>query len=326
MGRLALREAQEAESERSMRRHIPGMGRAMRAGGSGAAVIFAAEILVCALATGYLAVHGWPKLGEGRVYPYWRYLVLNAATYPVAQLVVPLVFTKLVSRRPITRQSLALLRDGGVNMLLTLPAVALGFKAFLEGWVGHVTYRVDRPLWVLFGEGLLFLLLADFWFYVSHRASHTRLLYRFHVSHHTHKTPTEASAFFALSLVEVSVSGLGMVFFPLFFLHIHVVAWLVGTGVILLFGLFIHDSTLVSSALLPILNGPTEHQLHHRRGRKNANYSVMFTHLDKLFGTYAAPGENGVQRGTREERLAQNPGPERNVFGVTPDPAVQGSR
>jgi sterol desaturase/sphingolipid hydroxylase (fatty acid hydroxylase superfamily) len=48
------------------------------------------------------------------------------------------------------------------------------------------------------------------------------------------------------------------------------------------------------------MNGPSQHQMHHGRGRKNVNYSLVFTFFDRLFGTYAAPEPAPLEAGERE--------------------------
>lgn len=247
---------------------------------------------VWAWAAGYLASHGWPTFGAGLVNPYASHLALHAFTFPVVTMGTPLLFSLLTGQGP-TRRTLLGLFDAFPNVLLALPAAALGFKALLEGWIGDVGFAWDRPVSVIVGEGVLYLILADLSFYVSHRALHLRPLYRFHVTHHTHKAPTEAIAFFALSATEAYASGLFTLFFPLLWIRIHVLAWIVGALAILLCGCFIHDRGSLARSPPLLLNGPAEHQIHHRRGRKNVNFGLIFTTWDRLLGTYAAPDRRG---------------------------------
>lgn len=246
------------------------------------------QVVVWAWAGWYLAVHGGPTFGAGLVNPYASHLALHAFTFPVVTLGTPLLFS-LLSGHGVGRRTLLGLFDAVPNVLLALPAAALGFKALLEGWVGDVGFAWDRPAWALVGELALYLVLADLSFYLSHRALHLRPLYRFHVTHHTHKAPTEAIAFFALSATEAYASGLFTLFFPLLWMRIHVAVWIVGAAAILLCGCFIHDRGSLGRSPRVLLNGPAEHQIHHRRGRKNVNFGLIFTTWDRLLGTYAAP-------------------------------------
>jgi sterol desaturase/sphingolipid hydroxylase (fatty acid hydroxylase superfamily) len=248
------------------------------------------QVIVWIWAALHLRAHGWPTFGEGIVNPYSSHLALHAITFPLVTMVTPLVFSML-GGGGVTRRSLLGLFDAFPNVLLALPAAALGFKAFLEGWLGDVVFTWDRPLSLFLVEGALYLILADLAFYASHRALHLRPLYRFHVTHHTHKAPTEAIVFFALSGTEAHVSGLFTLFFPLLFIRVHVVVWIVGAALILLCGCFIHDRGSVARSPRRILIGPAEHQLHHRRGRNNVNFGLMFRTCDRVFGTYADPGE-----------------------------------
>lgn len=249
----------------------------------------AAQLGLWIWAAGYLSQHGWPTFGEGVVNPYASHLALHSITFPLVTMTTPVIFS-LLTGMGVTRRTLVGMIDAYPNVLLALPAAALGFKAFLEGWIGGVSYAGDRPLVVLLGEVLLYLILADLAFYASHRALHLRPLFRFHVTHHAHKAPTEAIAFFALSGAETYASGLLTLFFPLFWIDIHVVSWMIGAALILLCGCFIHDRGSLARSPRALLNGPAQHQMHHRRGRKNVNFGLVFTTWDRVFGTYAAPG------------------------------------
>lgn len=234
--------------------------------------------------------HGFPIFGEGSTNPYLAYLALNTLSLPLATLPLPLLFTVVASRQQhITARAGRMLREVWLNSLLLVPGAALLFKGVVEGRIGHVIQRLDQPLWFLLLEGLVFLVLADLWFYVSHRALHSRLLYRFHKAHHAHRTPTEAAAFLALSPVEAYVSGLGTIAFPLFLVPVHAPVVIGCAVIILLCGFYIHEGALLRTPGLPLINGPAQHQLHHGRGRVNANYALLFTILDRMFGTYAAP-------------------------------------
>lgn len=247
--------------------------------------------VLVAVQAGYLLlalVYGLPAFDEGVTYPYASYVALNALTFPTASLVMPLFFTVVVARQGFTARTGKMLKGSWLNTLVMIPAVALVFKGLAEGWLGHFMRRLDRPLWYLVLEGAAFLLLADLWFYVTHRAFHSRLLYRFHKAHHAHRTPTEAATFLSLSATESYVSGVFMISFPTLVIPVHAHVAIVCSAIVLLSGFYIHAGSLAGAPGLPLFNGPTEHQLHHGRGRKNANYSLVFTVFDRLFGTYAA--------------------------------------
>jgi sterol desaturase/sphingolipid hydroxylase (fatty acid hydroxylase superfamily) len=132
-------------------------------------------------------------------------------------------------------------------------------------------------------------LLADLWFYLSHRALHTRLLYRFHKAHHAHLAPTEASTFLALSPVEAYFSGALTVGIPMTLIPVHAPVAVACAAIILFFGFYIHAGALSGTPWLPLVNGPAHHQVHHGRGLKNANYSLLFTVFDRVFRTYVPP-------------------------------------
>jgi sterol desaturase/sphingolipid hydroxylase (fatty acid hydroxylase superfamily) len=256
--------------------------------GASLGILVAAQAAYLVLAAVYLWTHGVPAFGEGRSNPYLAYLALNSVTFPLAVLLLPVVFTIAVRQR-ITERTGRLLREVWANTLVTMPVVALLFEGFAEGRLGHLVYRIDRPIWFLLGEGFVFLLLADLWFYATHRALHSRLLYRYHKAHHAHVAPTEAATFLALSAAELCISGLLMLSFPLLLIPVHVHVAVACSGIILLFGFFIHEDALMRAPVPPLVNGPLQHQVHHGRARANVNYSLMFTFFDRLFGTYEAP-------------------------------------
>jgi sterol desaturase/sphingolipid hydroxylase (fatty acid hydroxylase superfamily) len=252
-------------------------------------VLAAVQIAYVGFAVVHVARDGVPSLGDGAVHPYAAYLALNVFSLPLATLLLPLLFTALVSPRRITARTGDLLLQVWRSSLALVPLAALLFKAFAEGWMGHLVLRRDRPLWFLALEGAGFLLLSDLWFYLSHRALHTRLLYRFHKEHHAHPAPTEASAFLALSPGEAYFSGALTVSLPIMLVPIHAQVAGACAAIILFFGFYIHAGALAGATWLPLVNGPAHHQMHHRHGLKNANYSLLFTVFDRLFGTYVAP-------------------------------------
>ncbi len=257
--------------------------------GASVVVLGVAQAAYSIFAVVYVATKGWPVFGEGRTNPYLSYVALNVFTMPLATLALPLVFTLAMSRQPITARTAKLLKAVWLNSLVMIPAAALVYKGLTEGWIGHFSARVDRPVWFLVLEGAAFLMLADFSFYVTHRALHSRLLYRFHKAHHQHRTPTEAATFMALSPAEAHLSGILMITFPMFLIPVHAHVLIVCLGIIVFSGFYVHDGALVRALRVPFINGPAEHQMHHARGRENANYALIFTFLDRLFGTAAAP-------------------------------------
>jgi sterol desaturase/sphingolipid hydroxylase (fatty acid hydroxylase superfamily) len=252
-------------------------------------VLAVVQVAFLAFAIAHISRNGLPALGDGAVHPYGAYLALNVFSLPLATLLMPLLFTALVSPRRVTARTGELLLEVWRSSLALVPVAALLFKAFAEGWMGHLVFHRDRSLWFLILEGAGFLLLSDLWFYLSHRALHTRLLYRFHKEHHANVAPTEASAFLALSPVEAYFSGALTVSVPMMLIPVHAPVAVACAAIVLFFGFYIHAGALAGAPWLPLVNGPAHHQMHHRRGLKNANYSLLFTVFDRVFGTYVAP-------------------------------------
>jgi sterol desaturase/sphingolipid hydroxylase (fatty acid hydroxylase superfamily) len=237
----------------------------------------------------HFSTNGFPVFVEGRTHSYLAYLALNVLTFPPVTLFMPLFFTLVVSRQRFTERTGRLMREVWWNSLIMIPGAALVYKGLVEGFIGHFIRKLDRPVWFLVLEGAAFLVLADLWFYVTHRALHSRLLYRFHKAHHAHRAPTEAATFLALSPAEAYLSGVLMMTFPMLVMPVHAHVAIACSGIVLLCGFYIHAGAGVPA--LPLVNGPAQHQMHHARGRTNANYSLIFTFLDRVFGTYAAPVE-----------------------------------
>jgi sterol desaturase/sphingolipid hydroxylase (fatty acid hydroxylase superfamily) len=259
--------------------------------GPSVGILGAAQAAYLAFAAVYIARNGFPAPGAGKTLPYLAYLALNALTFPLATLPLPIVFTLAVSRGRVTARTLGMLREVWLNTLAVVPAVAFVFQGLVEGRIGRLVLRGGAPLWLLLLEGAAFLLLADLWFYVSHRALHSRLLYRFHAAHHAHRAPTEAAAFLALAPSEALFSGVLTIALPMLVIPVHAPVAIACAVVILFCGFYIHDGALATAPRLPFVNGPAHHQIHHGRGRSNANFSLLFTHLDRLLGTYVAPAE-----------------------------------
>jgi lathosterol oxidase len=129
----------------------------------------------------------------------------------------------------------------------------------------------------------------DAYFYWTHRAMHTRLLYKhFHRFHHRTITPTAWTSY-AFAVPEAAMMA---IFMPLY-------AFLVPTpgpvlfaflGVMILrnamghAGLELHPRGWASHPVLKWISTTTHHDMHHGTSY-NHNYGFYFTWWDKLMGT-----------------------------------------
>lgn len=129
-----------------------------------------------------------------------------------------------------------------------------------------------------------FLVIYDFYMYVTHRALHMPLLRRFHSVHHTAISATPWSCI-NMHPIEALINYLPFFLFACF----SSVSLLVFLGIhaYLIFGIANGHSnyTLVTkSSKFSVLGElSTFHQRHHSDGR--GNYGYLFTHYDWIFGT-----------------------------------------
>jgi sterol desaturase/sphingolipid hydroxylase (fatty acid hydroxylase superfamily) len=218
-----------------------------------------------------------------------RYLI---AASLIAGLVWILRRTRLASRKiqrreatwaDFRREFLASIRTVVVFTVLAVPMV----WAFRHGYLHSYQGEVSAPIFALYLVAIL--LGHDTWFYWTHRAMHTRPLYRaFHRFHHRTITPTAWTAY-SFAVPEAAVS---MLFMPVWFALVPtpepvVFAFL---GLMILrnamshAGLELHPAGWASHPLLKWISTTTHHDMHHGTSY-NHNYGFYFTWWDKLMGT-----------------------------------------
>ena len=179
----------------------------------------------------------------------------------------------------------------GIRMILRNIAVTVGPVALicrslcLRGWVDLRRTTLRRTLL----EVAATLAMVDTIFYAAHRALHTKLLYAWHRTHHSFR-PTQTTCYVAMSLPEFVCENL--VYFLLapvlgrLWGRIHLCSWALANLYVLLHGTAIHNATFDFDLSHVGINSPPQHQLHHRYGQRNANFSLLFTFWDRLFGTF----------------------------------------
>jgi Delta7-sterol 5-desaturase len=144
----------------------------------------------------------------------------------------------------------------------------------------------------------------DAYFYWTHRAMHTKALFKtFHLFHHRSVTPTPFTAY-AFALPEALVNAM---FFPVWLAFVPTPG--ISTFAFLFFqiirnvtahaGLELHPRWWLSSPITCWINTTTHHDLHHG-GAFNYNYGTWFTFWDKLMGT-----EHPAYRETFERVVAR---------------------
>lgn len=187
------------------------------------------------------------------------------------------------TRADFVREFLASTRSVAVYTLLAAPMV----WAFDHGYLSSHQGSVSSPAFAAYLAAMV--LAHDTWFYWTHRAMHTGLLFRhFHRFHHRTITPTAWTAY-SFAVPEAAVSFLFMpTWFALMptprpvvfaFLGIMILRNTMGHA-----GLELHPRGWASHPLLKWISTTTHHDMHHAVSF-NHNYGYYFTWWDKLMGT-----------------------------------------
>ena len=145
---------------------------------------------------------------------------------------------------------------------------------------------------------VLYLLAADFCFYVAHRTLHTPWLYHGHHDGHHEFKVTPTAKFTMNSLVancltpfDMFFEGMLPVMLPSLLISLPF-TWLYSYFLFHGFWFAVIHSTGKHCGLVPSLGGimvtPTAHAIHHNNGIKNCNFAAHLTLWDRLLGTYEA--------------------------------------
>ena len=132
----------------------------------------------------------------------------------------------------------------------------------------------------------LFVLLADTWTYMKHRALHHRSIYAFHKIHHTFHDPT-AFAAFALHPVEALITFCPVLLFSVDGLGIYAPFHLPFLGFWGMLNMYLHCGVYVECVeqLLPklFINTSAFHNIHHEK--TVTHFGEMLFFWDYLLGT-----------------------------------------
>lgn len=206
------------------------------------------------------------------------------------------------TRADLRRELLSSIRTVLVYTIVAVPMV----WAFEHGYLHHYSGTVTP--FTFAGYLMLMVLAHDTWFYWTHRAMHTPLLYRrFHRLHHLTITPTAWTAY----SFAVPEAVMMMLFMPLFFSVLPTPIPVVFTFLAVMIlrntmghaGLELHPRGWASHPLLKWISTTTHHDMHHGTSFKH-NYGFYFTWWDKLMGTehpdYVATFDRVTARGAGE--------------------------
>jgi Delta7-sterol 5-desaturase len=187
------------------------------------------------------------------------------------------------TRADLTREVLGSVRTVAVYTVLAVPMV----WAFRSGYL--IEYRGEITPLAYLGYLAAMLLAHDTWFYWTHRAMHTRLLFKsFHRFHHRTITPTAWTAY-SFAIPEAALMFL---FMPVWFTVVSTPVPVVFTFLAIMIlrnvmghaGLELHSRGWASHPLLKWVTTTTHHDMHHGTSF-NHNFGFYFTWWDKLMGT-----------------------------------------
>lgn len=216
------------------------------------------------------------------------------------------------TRADLSREVFAAIRTVIVYTVMAVPMV----WAFRHGYLHE--YR--EPIGALaFGGYLTAMVLAhDTWFYWSHRAMHTRPLYRaFHRFHHRTITPTAWTAY-SFAIPEAAVMFL---FMPVWFALVPTPVPVVFTFLAIMIlrncmghaGLELHPRGWASHPVLKWISTTTHHDMHHSTSYAH-NFGFYFTWWDKLMGTehpdYVATFDRVTAPATRDQPFTTSAPPQ----------------
>lgn len=207
------------------------------------------------------------------------------------------LFFLLERWRPWRRRWLSGWSDLRVDLPLILLAAPAGFLIVQPAvaLAGRVARALDSGLWPqhwpLIAQGLLALLLGDFFRYWFHRAEHAWLpLWRIHATHHS----AERIYFLngpRLHPLEIALSGV-LQQVPLVLLGASEQALALSLALTVAIGRFQHGNlALTLGPLNYVFSAPTPHRWHHARDPRTAacNFGGDVLVWDLLFGTFFLP-------------------------------------
>ena len=165
-----------------------------------------------------------------------------------------------------------------------VPLYLLMYRAY-DGTFGklYTSFYEYNPLYIL-PFSMLYLLLLDTHFYWAHRFQHHNYVYN--VSHHHHHKHRPLNIFQARVLDAFdNIVENTFVITPLFIVPMYVPIFYFINLCNIVWGFYLHSNT---GHKMPywFLNDSNKHNIHHKYGVNNYNYSFYFSFWDKICGTY----------------------------------------
>lgn len=135
------------------------------------------------------------------------------------------------------------------------------------------------------------LLLADFFYYWTHRLEHRSRLFWAHHSVHHSSEGFDFSTAGRIAWAEPFLAWYGLV--PMVLLGFEPLQVIVFSSILLIYQTWIHTQKIGRLGILEgILNTPSAHRVHHGSNPEylDANYGAVLMVWDRLFGTYVEEG------------------------------------
>ena len=136
-----------------------------------------------------------------------------------------------------------------------------------------------------------FLFVGDLIFYWAHRMFHlNNFTWKWHQEHHIANLANNVSAIAAASTsaIDLALTHMPMFWAPFVFKKIAFESVCISLIFMIFWLPYIH-STNIKLPTSSYFMDPSNHHVHHRKGRKNGNYGGYFLFWDKLCGTYIHP-------------------------------------
>jgi len=180
-----------------------------------------------------------------------------------------------------------------------LPFLLTCFNSFIQSiTIDYYTIHKLQSNFTLYNSLLSFvvyLILTDFYFYVTHRISHSPLLYKYiHKIHHKYTSPSIYASYYEHPLEHLLVWSMPYIILPHFVPINNFVYWsfVFYTSLLSIVGHSGNDYKLNiwysfnftgKKDVYYYYTHSYHHDLHHLK--TNCNYSLYFTYLDRFFNT-----------------------------------------
>lgn len=175
----------------------------------------------------------------------------------------------------------------GSNNVITIALQVSAVFAVVLLWSPSSSYFMTMPVWL---QGMLGVLILDFSIWVWHMLNHKiPVLWTFHKCHHS-ETYLNASSALRFHIGELLLS---VVWKSAVLIVIGIPLWVfvLSEFFLTVFALFHHANIQMKSKMRTVIEmviiTPYLHRVHHSdiRSEHDANYGVIFTFWDRMFGT-----------------------------------------